>query len=891
MKVIKPGKLGVLSRCFEHERRFYMGVSVLMFVPLGADKEPTLLPEVGMWSFVAERMGKDAVLDAGVPKSRGEFLIHGLAFTREGWPQTGIAVRARVGAREKILHVLGDRYWRGSTASEPQPFTSMPIDWAHAFGGPSFAHNPLGKGADEVDLEGTKVRFLPNVELPREHVQSPRQRPEPAGFMPIDISWPQRTKLAGTYDADWLENHFPGLARDVDWGIFNIAPRDQQIEGWWQPGDRYELENLHPDKPLITGELPDFRARVFVSRKHRGPEALDEVELSLQTLWLFPDAERAVLIFQGSTRVREEDGADIAHLVVAAERHAEPRPLEHYVGALLARLDKDKGGVASLRERELLPDNLPKPDKPEMAEDLELSASEGLLQQNLYRKAEQEFEKSRAFVASFGLDPDVHGPPKPIPPGPPPSIEELPDLFEKLMAEVEQVKQTQEAELAANKARAGKIADESGIEGFDAEVLRREQEETPVGPPTFTADGQRALLAAIAADSRRQGTVIDEIEEMIVDEQLYARWKDAENKLREAYLRTAHLQSPAPPMDATLTEACRARVLDAIAKGEPFSTLNLTGADLRDMNLAGADLSGAFLESARLDRADLRGAKLGRAVLAHASLVGAKLDEAILTNANLGKAKLIECSLDRAALDEAILVEAELTSATLRGAKLVGADLGKAKFDNTDASEIDGSGLNLLDSDLRGVDLREATLTRANFLRCRLDGVDLAGAWLESCTFLGCQARGANFMGATLTNARFVEACVLDEATFTEAQMPGCNLRGSSMIGCELRRAVLDDADLCECNLRGAKLYQCVARRARFDKADLEGGELMSANLMHASLARAIIRGADFRGANLYGADMARVQTDARVMLDEALLIKVRVNPRWQEQEDDEQAS
>ncbi|MFV8755101.1 DUF2169 family type VI secretion system accessory protein [Nannocystaceae bacterium ST9] len=888
MKVIKPGKLGVLSRCFEHERRFYMGVSVLMFVPLARAADSTLLPEVGMWSFVADRMGKDAVLDAAIPKSRAEFLIHGFAFAPGGRPQTGTAVRARVGNCEKILHVLGDRHWRGSTPSDPHPFTRMPIDWAHAFGGPSLAENPVGKGADEVEVEGARIRFLPNVELPREHVQSPRQRPTPAGFMPIDISWPQRTRLAGTHDQAWLENDFPGFARDVDWGIHNTAPRDQQVEGWWKPGDRFELENLHPDKPIVWGELPAWRARAFVSRRKHGPARLDEVELALQTLWMFPDAEKAVLIFSGSTRVLEDDGADVLHLLLAAEREGEPRATAHYVDALLARLDKDKGAVATLRERELLPEGLPTPDKPDLAEDLELSASEGLLQQNMHRKAVKEAEKSRAFIAALGLDPDIHGPAIPSPPPPPPTAEQMPDLVEKLLNEAKALEQSETAQMAAKKQDIGKMVDELGIEGFDGEVLRREQEETPVGPPAFTAEGQRALLAGIAADSRRQGTVIDEIEQMIVDPVLFAHWQDAEAKVREGYRLTAHMQNPAPPMAIELREACRARVLQAIAAGESFGAINLTGADLSGMELAGADMTGAFLESAKLDGADLRGAKLERAVLAHASLIGTRLDEAQLVKANLGKTTLHDCSLARAELGEAIMVGADLTRANLAGAKLIGTDLGQAKFAATNAQGIEATGLNLMEADLRGVDLREANLTRANFLKVKLDGVDFSGAWLESCTFLACSARAANFMGATLTNARFVEGTLLDQATFTEADMKTCNLRGSSMIGCDLRRATLDDADLTGCNLHGAKLYQCVARRARFDKADLEDAELMSANLMHASLSRAIIRGADLRGANLYGADMARVQTDARVQLDEALLTKVRIHPRWHEQQEDD---
>src|SRR5690349_3057588 len=115
MKVIKPGKLSVLTRCFEHERRFYLGVSVLMFVPFSGP--PTLLSEVGMWTFVAQVLGKDAALDAGIPKARAEYIIAGSAHCPGGQPRDRLPVRARVGTTEKIIHVYGDRFWQGNRAT------------------------------------------------------------------------------------------------------------------------------------------------------------------------------------------------------------------------------------------------------------------------------------------------------------------------------------------------------------------------------------------------------------------------------------------------------------------------------------------------------------------------------------------------------------------------------------------------------------------------------------------------------------------------------------------------------------------------------------------------------------------------------------------------------
>ncbi len=899
MKVFKPGQLGILTRCFEHQRRFYMGFSVMAFIPLG--RVDTILHEVALWKFVAKRIGKDA-LDVGIPKSCGEFLVNGTAHAPGGIPRPAVAVRASVGPIQKDLVVTGDRYWTGHTPTEPRPFTEMPVDWAHAYGGADYAKNPEGKGEVEVEIEGVKIRPLPNIEAPRQQISSPNDRPDPAGFGPIDISWPQRNKLAGTYDQSWLENLFPGFARDVDWHLHNIAPSDQWREGFWTGGERYQFTNLHPSKPTITGELPHFKARVFISRSHKAgqvrqsnaatkaafkvpPTEIDEVPLALQTLWFFPDAEYAVLIWQGSTFVAEEDGADVLHLLVAAEHSDRPKPSQHYIEAIAARMDPEYGGLATLDESVLLPEDLAESPSP-TDEDRELHASEDLLAQSLHRRMTAETEKARAIVASYDLDPDIHGPVRVPPLAPPPKLKEIPALVEKTKKEAAAA----QADLLAKHKQAltdvEKILDESKIEGFTKETLRAEMGGKQVGPPTWTAARQHADLQRIAMDCRSQGVIADELESILADKSVYDLWENAERQMKDAYHSQAHLQHPAPPMPPELRAATRERVRLAIAQGEDFGTLNLTGADLSQMNLAGANLANAFLESAKLDGSDLSGAKLDNAVLAHASLIGTRLEGATLGKANLGKATLKQTQLGRADLREAMLYEARLEGAVLAGAKLDEAILVGTKWIEVDAREIEGSRLTFIEVTFEACNFAGAKLEQSTFLNNDLRGSNFDRALLRACTFIGCKAQGVSFIGANLGNARFVEGCVLDDAQFLEADLSRANLRGMSLARAEFRKAVLDHADFSECDLGQAKFYQAIARETKFEVADLRNAELMSANLMNASFARATIYGADFRGANLHGADLARVRSDSSVQLDQALLTKARIYPRHIEQEE-----
>ena len=132
-------------------------------------------------------------------------------------------------------------------------------------------------------------------------------------------------------------------------------------------------------------------------------------------------------------------------------------------------------------------------------------------------------------------------------------------------------------------------------------------------------------------------------------------------------------------------------------------------------------------------RADLRGVDLRGADLLNAVLSGANLHNANLHNAVL-------CGAD--------LHYANLHNADLHNAVLSGADLSKA----------DLSGVNLCDADLRSTDLHKADLCNANLLCANLRGADLYNADLSGANFRGADLSGADLSGADLHNADLSEA-------------------------------------------------------------------------------------------------------------------------------------
>ncbi|KIG17720.1 hypothetical protein DB30_02995 [Enhygromyxa salina] len=884
MKIIKPNKLSALTRCFEHQREFHLGVSVLAYFSFAPD---ALLSEVGMWTFVTKRMADQAILDVGIPKAEAEYLIHGHAHSQSGAPITALPVRAQVGALDKTLHVVGDRYWRGGRSiSEPEPFTELPLHWSRAYGGPSFPANPLGRGHGESEHHGQRIQLLPNIEDPRRPVSSPHDIVDPVGFGPLDLSWPQRQALVGTYDQHWLENLFPGLARDLDWSFFNIAPHDQRFAGPWTGGERFCFEHMHPEHARVEGQLSHLHARAFVTRELSEAEPgadepetrFDEVPLALQTLWFFPDAERLVMIYQGSTRVREDDAADIRHLLLAAEFPDEARTIDHYASVLAARLDPDGGALASMRERDLLPDRL-SDEIEEFAEHRALLEIDNLMQHNLHRRAVAFHETRVAELLALGLDPALYMPPPPEPPGPPPTLDEIPELVAELERKAEEAKAEAEAKSAQQKQDLLATLDENGIVGEEREQLLAKLEGSHHGPPTFSAEAQRAMLAGAIVECRQAGGSVERLEQMLHDPELNQSWDEAEVQLRDGYRRSAHFQEPGPPMSAERSAEARTALHEALAAGVDLSTLDFTGADFSDMDLHGAKLTGALFESVCLDRADLRGATLDRAILAHASLREAKLDGASLRETNLGKAMLIDASAVEADLEQAILMGTDLTRACLRGARLRGAMIYETVFVDADARQLQGEELALINCQLQGLDLSGASLPRSCFIELDLSRVNLSGAEIERGCFVTCDARGVRFDGARFQQVSFAKGCLLDGASFVDADLRGCNFRESSMCACDLRGARLEGTDLSGCVLDEARLDGAQADGARFSKAWLRDASATGASLVGAAFTNARMHRADLRHSNLHGADLARVRSDQSLQLDGALLTRVRIHP------------
>lgn len=263
-------------------------------------------------------------------------------------------------------------------------------------------------------------------------------------------------------------------------------------------------------------------------------------------------------------------------------------------------------------------------------------------------------------------------------------------------------------------------------------------------------------------------------------------------------------------------------------------------AGIRDFR--GIDLSEANLKDLNLSNANLKGAKLSVANLSGANLSEANLSEAKLNVARLSDANLSQANLTQTLLNVANLIRADLSKAQLQGASMIRVELIRAEL----------SRANLEGALLNGSDVREAILRQANLTRSDLSETNFQGALLIAAILEQANLYRSNLSRADLTGANLKEAD-LRQSLINGANLSDANISYTDLSEADLTGANLSGADLSSANLTGAKLKGAILKQANLVNANFSNADLSDANLIQSELVGADLTGANLTGAKLYG--------------------------------------
>ena len=302
-------------------------------------------------------------------------------------------------------------------------------------------------------------------------------------------------------------------------------------------------------------------------------------------------------------------------------------------------------------------------------------------------------------------------------------------------------------------------------------------------------------------------------------------------------------EPPPPPVEHKLVrvENPRGAVIERISAKKSLEDLDLSGADLHDI-----DFTERSLAYSKLDGANLKGAKLNRAKLSHASLVGASLEGAKLDGADLESANLSKVRADKASFVKANLVHANLEQASLNGAVL----------DDADLSDVDATRAGFSEAKLRRVKANRAKLDRtslvaADFEYASLDFANLERASMDEASFVGASFADANLEKSIAEGARFSKARLvranLSQTRLVSAIATGVDATGAKFERADLSKARLDGATLDGANLTGAKCINADFTGATLDGTVLAGADLTGARLKNTDRSKANLTGANLK--------------------------------------------
>lgn len=173
-----------------------------------------------------------------------------------------------------------------------------------------------------------------------------------------------------------------------------------------------------------------------------------------------------------------------------------------------------------------------------------------------------------------------------------------------------------------------------------------------------------------------------------------------------------------------------------IRAAQVYPGSDLTGQNLRGINLAGRDISTARMPFADLTGANLSGAFVMSLNFASANLVRANLSKMFggwlfFNGANLEGANLSGTYLPSSNFD-AYVAENGMVRVNLQGANLDSATLRSSTFENADLNKVSAKGANFQDSLFVGANLRNANLTGASFEGATLSHANFSGSTLGS---------------------------------------------------------------------------------------------------------------------------------------------------------------
>ena len=891
MNVIKSLHASLMQRQFQYKHRYFTSSSVYWGFKLSTG-EPVV--EQDYWSIISQYIGTAGPIDEGMIKEHPEFTVYGNAIAPNQQAVTGLMAEVSFAGKRKVLQVTGNRTWQSSglskVASKPEPFVEMPLDYEHAFGGEDFLSNPLGKGFNTEEL--------PNVEYPQQLMATEKAQPTPASFSHLNNDWLDRKALMGTYDQDYIDNHMPGLAPDIDWRHFNAAPKDQWLESELLGQETYQFINLNAEHSELTGSLPAISARFFVQQALdvEQPEQTEfkEIPLKLDTVYFFPNDDLGILVHRGSFEISHPFGRDIQKVLLGHEQVGqEVKSEQHYQEELNKRSDLENGWKYLLNTSPLLPagvtcglkkilgDNV---NEAELAQGENLKTYAEQSAKEMDGKLDEQLEKTYQELEKQGCEDEIEklklaaGKTENVAPE---DIEDenLKKMLaiqskivgdpEKLAKELDLTQLDLQAleELAEHSHDMAKQQEQDSINNLQQQIEKMKSDPHMAESPEMIAELEQLLAQltelpvlprfdpADVAESMefQQQAMVKQVENLNDPDVLKHLSEEQQQQLLLGRAEFTEFEPDKVQQDAA--EFAADSYLQSAHFMEdarsPHAGQEQTLVDkLLAQYQANTEIANVDIAFAKLEQKSLVGINLYRGLLEYSVLAGCNFSRANLEKANFAKAQVSNCDFSAANMKDANLGAASFTACVFSEQIFSDATYGKSTFTDCRFEQCDFGAR--LDAWL------ETTLVDCHFIGCDFSAFNFVEIDILSCTFEDCIFDNTNFIKGRQTGSRFVR-CTMNSTSFVTPELSNAEFKDSMLNnarfvgGAVMQKCSFSGSVVTESNLREADLTN-----ANFSGAELTKSDLGAAKLWHANFDKAIAKHTQFIESRLEGSSFIR---------------------------------
>ncbi|CCG20115.1 pentapeptide repeat protein [Taylorella asinigenitalis 14/45] len=863
MKITKPTSISLQVRPYRWRGESRIGLSILVMVD-ASSLTPVLETESKLWDTAKAEMDCGGAIEYGIPKVNPEFLVSGKAFSAFSPSNNELDVTVKVNDKTKQLRVFGDRLIQDGKISKAEAFEEMSLNWSNSYGGEGYSNNPLGKGWIS-ESQSNEPKYMPNVEHPHDLIIDLKKEYKTYNFGPQNMTWPIRFEKIGNFSEEWKKLDFPGFFPDMDPTIFNAAQSDQIWDDLdFLPNNcQFAVTNMNSEKQIWRGVTPAWNGKCYVvlQKDKNSNEELLQATLRLKTLWLLPNLEKYLLIFQESIPCWYEDGSEIKHILAALEWSYSPKPEEHYLYFISLREDHYSSALTAYKDEDLLPENVdykgltPEPN------------SLGEMSEKLIKYQEYIKRISREHLKEMGLNADYYLPQE-VGPQPRANLKYLPekqkwqdDRADQLRLHFEKVKEARKKFLLTN----GSDKELNELTGSDKfyETVKRDFD---------NLDSNKDL--SHTKFSKYQGLVKN------LNTNVDPRLERLEKK---ALSMSSHYDLEGFKLTDNAIKCSRDSLINRVDSKLDTTGLYLSNIDLSNLVFKNLDFSLTIFRNVNLSNSTFENCVFNDSAFSFANFDNTSFVSCEFKSPNFSQTHLTNATFHKSSFEKFVTLNNEIENSNFVSCKFKDCMWQDTNLKDSKFFECTFEAFMVLESQLINCDFTNSELVRGSLSACKVLNCKFCESYITRFALTNIELSYSDFSKSRIKALSVISEAPLKNINFSESFIENSSLRKLNFIECTFNSASIINSELSfssfeNCNAKEIQIPDSVLRVCTFDMVDFSNSNFIGGTFTRSSFSQV-----NFTHVNFFRCEMGMTVINDYCIEHENYMTQIQLEPSERE--------